>query len=353
MVHASLTLLLESRRHGQDRLARCARTQFEEPDPRDPEEPPGGDHRRFGLGQVFAGFRYPLRGGAAALRRVAFHLCAAVPPADGEARRRLDRRFVAGDFDRAEIGVAQPAFDRRHGHRDPRLPAAAFRFDRRAALPERRHRHPAADRAADGRPGARPAAQDQAADPRPLRARQKGRIPQAAAADVPRRFRAGADRRRNLRPLRRAAGARQAEETRHRPDRRPAGGQGRARETGRQLARNRLAGGRRPGGAGGRRAAGRADVAELLLPAVRLQPARNFAAAFLLQQPARRLSGLLRPRQPDGGRRRQGGGRARAVDRRRRHRPLAVGHLDPAADGRKPGRGNGLQPGHPRGTSCR
>ena len=75
-------------------------------------------------------------------------------PADGEAGRRLDRRPVAGDLDRAEVGVEEPALDGRHGDRDPRLPAPALRLDRRAALPELRPGDPAADRAADGRPRA-------------------------------------------------------------------------------------------------------------------------------------------------------------------------------------------------------
>ena len=73
--------------------------------------------------------------GPAPLRRVAVGLRAAVPAADGEARRRSDRRAVAGDLDRAEGDLAQPALDRRHGHRDPRLPAPAVRARRRPALP--------------------------------------------------------------------------------------------------------------------------------------------------------------------------------------------------------------------------
>ena len=54
---------------------------------------------------------------------------------DGQARRRLHRGPVAGDLDRPEVGVAQPALDGRHDHRDLRLPAAALRPHRRAALP--------------------------------------------------------------------------------------------------------------------------------------------------------------------------------------------------------------------------
>ena len=101
-------------------------------------------------------------------------------PADGEAGRRLDRRAVAGDLDRAEVGVQEPALDGRHGHRDPRLPAAALRLGRRAALPELRPDHPAADRAADGRPGAGAARGHAARALRALRARQEGRVQEAA-----------------------------------------------------------------------------------------------------------------------------------------------------------------------------
>ena len=60
-----------------------------------------------------------------------------------------DRGPVAGDLDRAEGDLAQPALDRRHRHRDPRLPAPAVRARRHAALPRPR---PAAARR---RPSAR------------------------------------------------------------------------------------------------------------------------------------------------------------------------------------------------------
>ena len=78
-----------------------------------------------------------------------------VPRPDGQARRRLHRGPVAGDLDRPEVGVAQPALDRRHDHRDLRLPAPALRAHRRAALPELRAGHHPPDAAADRRPRAR------------------------------------------------------------------------------------------------------------------------------------------------------------------------------------------------------
>ena len=91
-----------------------------------------------GLGQVVARLRHDLRGRAAPVRRVAVGLRPAVPRADGEAGRRSDRRPVAGDLDRAEDDRLESALDGRHGHRNLRLPAAALRQHRRAALPQLR-----------------------------------------------------------------------------------------------------------------------------------------------------------------------------------------------------------------------
>ena len=98
----------------------------------------GGHHRPVRIGQVVAGVRHDLRRGPAPLRRVAQRLRAAVPRADGQAGRRLDRGPVAGDLDRSEDDVAQPALDGRHGHRDLRLPAPAVGARGQAALPHLR-----------------------------------------------------------------------------------------------------------------------------------------------------------------------------------------------------------------------
>ena len=59
-----------------------------------------------------------------------------------------------GHRHRAEGDLAQPALDRRHGHRDLRLPAPAVRARGRAPLPRSRHRPLGADREPDGGPGA-------------------------------------------------------------------------------------------------------------------------------------------------------------------------------------------------------
>ena len=109
---------------------------------------------------------------------VALGLRPPVPRDDAEAGRRPDRRPVAGDRHRAEDDVEEPALDRRHGDRDPRLHAPALGA----------HRHPlfAGDRPADrepdgepdGRPGARPARAHAPLSARADRARPQGRIPQ-------------------------------------------------------------------------------------------------------------------------------------------------------------------------------
>ena len=117
-----------------------------------PREQARRDHRAVRLGQVVARLRHALRRGPAALRRVAVGLRAAVPRADGEARRRLHRGPLAGHLDRPEDDLAQPALDGRHRHRDLRLPAPALRARRPPALPRLRP----ADRRPVGRADRRP-----------------------------------------------------------------------------------------------------------------------------------------------------------------------------------------------------
>ena len=176
--------------------------------PRRPRAQPEGRHRRaaaerarlrhraLGLRQVEPRLRHDLRGGAAPLRRVALRLRAPVPADDGEARRRLDRRALAGDLDRPEDDVAQPALDGRHGHRDLRLPAPPLRARRAAALPDLR----AADRRAVARPdrraGARAARGHEVHRQRAGRARPEGRVPRRARGAPQRRLHARQGRRR-------------------------------------------------------------------------------------------------------------------------------------------------------------
>ncbi len=106
---------------------------------------------------------------------------------DGQARRRLHRGAVAGDLDRPEVRLAQPAVDRRHDHRGLRLPPAALRPHRRAALPERRHAGRAPDSPADRRPGARAPRRHALPGARAGRAGPQGRVRVAARRPVARR----------------------------------------------------------------------------------------------------------------------------------------------------------------------
>ena len=182
-------------------------------------------HRALRLREVEPCLRHDLRRGPAPLRRVALGLRAPVPADDGEARRRLDRRPLAGDLDRPEDDLAQPALDRRHRHRDLRLPAPALRARRAAALPDLR----AADRRAvdrlDRRADPRAARGDALHGQRAGRARPQGRVPRAVRGAAQRGLHARQGRRRAA-PARGAAGARQEVQAHDRGRRRPARDEG-------------------------------------------------------------------------------------------------------------------------------
>ena len=134
------------------------------PEPRRPHpaRPPGRDHGALGLGQVLARLRHALRRGPAPLRRVALGLRAPVPRADGEARRRLDRRPLAGDRDRAAHG--RPGTRARRSAPSPRSTTTCGCSSRgsgsRTARLREADREP--DRAADHRPRARRSARARA-----------------------------------------------------------------------------------------------------------------------------------------------------------------------------------------------
>ena len=85
------------------------------------------DHRRLRLGKEHPRLRHPLRRGTAALRGESLRLCAAVPRADGKARRGKHRGTLPGHLHRAEDHLQKPPLHRRHRHRDLRLPAPALR----------------------------------------------------------------------------------------------------------------------------------------------------------------------------------------------------------------------------------
>ena len=121
--------------HGRNPHPRRAHAQPQEHQSRSAAQQADRHHRPVRLRQILARLRHPVRRRPAALCRIAVGLRAPVPAIDGKAGRRPDRRPVAGDFDRAESHLAQPALDRRHRHRNPRLPAPAVRARRHALLP--------------------------------------------------------------------------------------------------------------------------------------------------------------------------------------------------------------------------
>ncbi len=261
--------------------------------------------------------------GPAPLRRVALGLRPPVPEPGREARRRLDRGAVAGDLDRAEVGVAQPALDGGHGHRDPRLPAAALRLDRPPALSRVRQADPAADGAADGRP-------------HPGAARGHPAHALRAATCAARRASTAA----SSRSWRRRASCARASTARRSSSPATCRGSTSRRSTRSRSwsialvvkdgLRQRLADSLETALAVGSglvivAAAGHAGgdpVAELLLRRLRRQPDRGDAATVLVQQPLRRLLRVHRPRHAAPHRRgeadRRPGGARSTVARSRR-----------------------------------
>ena len=189
-------------------------------------------HRAVRLRQVQPGVRHDLRRRAAPVRRVAVGLRQAVPRPDGQARRRLHRRAVPGRLDRPEGRQPQPALDGRHGHRGLRLPAAAVRQDRQAALPGLRPADRQADAAADRGPGAGVRRGHQVPGARAGHPRPQGRVHRAAprAADQGLLARQGGRRddqaRRRDQRGGQASGAEEVREAHDRGDRRPAVGEG-------------------------------------------------------------------------------------------------------------------------------
>ncbi len=162
---------------------------------RHPAQQARGHHGPVGVGEVVARIRHAVRRRAAPLRRVAVRVRPAIPRADGKARRRPDRRSVAGDFHRAEDHRFEPALDGRHRHRDLRLPPPAVRQHRRPALPELRPRNRLAVARAHRRPGddlspGHAHQRDGADRPRP-----QGRVQEGAAGAAHARLHQGAHRR--------------------------------------------------------------------------------------------------------------------------------------------------------------
>ena len=87
----------------------------------------GHHHWRQRIGEVVARLRHHLRRRTAPVRRVVVGVRAAVPRAHGEAGRRSHRGHLSGDRHSSEEQRPQPALDRRHDDRNPRLHATAVR----------------------------------------------------------------------------------------------------------------------------------------------------------------------------------------------------------------------------------
>ena len=203
-----------------------------------------------------------------------------------------------GHLDRAEGHVAQPALDRRHRHRDLRLPARAVRARRRAALPGPRAGARGPVRQPDGRPGARAARGHGRAAARAGGAGPQGRARGGVRPAARPGFRAG-DGRRQAGRTRGKAEARSTPPALDRRRRRPPEGARRRVAAARGIVRDgaRARAGRRARRLPRRARAGADRLLEpLRLHGVRLQPRRARAAALLVQQPERRLRHLRRPR---------------------------------------------------------
>ncbi len=277
--------------------------------------------RPLGLREVLARVRHDLRGGSAAVRRVALRIRAPVPADDGEARRRLDRRALAGDLHRPEDDLAQPALDGRHGHGDLRLPAAAVCAHRPAALPDLR----APDRGAVARPdrraGAAPRRRHEVHGERSGRARPQGRVQGHPGGAAPRRLHAREGRRRAAAP-RGGDRPRQEVQAHDRGRRRPARDEGRSPAAAHAVRRDGDVACRGARGHRRRRRRRAHLLREPRVPRSRRLAARARAARVLVQLAARSMSPLHRARRAARDRPRSPRSRYVALDRGGRARPV-------------------------------
>ncbi len=317
-----------------------ARAQPEERGSRDPARRPRRVHGAVGLGQVLARLRHDLCRRPAPLRGEPVGLRAAISRDDAEAGRRPHRRPVARHLHRAEDDVEEPALDRRHRHRDLRLPAPAVCARRRALFARNRPADREPDRVADGRPRAGAARGHAHLPAGPHRARAEGRVQEGARRVPEKGLPARQGRRRVLRDRGRAQ-ARQEVQARHRRGGGSARDPGRHRNAARGQLRDRArAVGRHRGRRARRQAAarirdqGRQQVEEryararhlfgaLRLPRVGLHHRRDRAAPVLVQRPGRRLPHLRRARHGIAVRARPR--RARCLAQPFRRRDLSVG----------------------------
>ncbi len=208
----------------------------------------------------------------------------------------FDRGPVAGDLDRAENDLAQPALDGRDGDRDIRLHAPPMGACRRPVFAGDRFADRQPDRVADGRPRHGDARGHAALPARPDRARTQGRIPQGVDRPAQTRLSAGQDRRQDGR-ARRGRRAQKKPQARHRGRRRPHRRVARPWQPARRFVRDRTRPRRRDRHHRKRRF-GRGDdlFSEIRLPGVGIYDPGDRAAAVLVQQPVWRLPGLRRAR---------------------------------------------------------
>ena len=234
-----------------------------------------------------------------------------------------------GGLDRPEVDLEEPPLDRRHHHRGLRLPPAALRPRRPAALPGLRRADRAADAAADRRPGARargghPLPGAGAGDPRP-----QGRVRRAVPAAPDQGLLPGPGRRRDAR--RSTEPPKLDKQKKHTievvVDRLAVKASSKRRLTDSVETALGLAGGlvvarlRRPAGEGPRP---RAEV--LREDGLPQRPPVDIdelePRSFSFNSPVRRLPRVPRARHPDGG-------RPRAGRPRRRRRPSARARSSP------------------------
>ncbi|CAA9357123.1 MAG: Excinuclease ABC subunit A, partial [uncultured Gemmatimonadetes bacterium] len=276
-----------------------------------PQEPgpgsaaPRGDrgHGAVGVGEVVARLRHGVRGGAAQVRGVAFHVRQAVPRPDGEAGRGPRGRHLARGGHRAAQPHQDVALHRGHGDRGVRLPAPAVGAGGPHLLPRPAPRRPLRPR---DPPGQRADGHRRHAGP-PGRHPRHGVLPPAVVGARDARAGGGEPARPGLRA--RAGGRRRdppgrASRGRGPDARRRAAGGGGPRQGGCRAVRppGRLAGHRVHGGGGRGRGGARGNGAAALhrplpLPGPPADRVRHpVAAALLVQQPVRELPGVHRLR---------------------------------------------------------
>lgn len=324
-----------SLKKGTDRRGRpshrpwSARAQPEECLARPPARLAHRLHGLVGVGQVLPRLRHDLRRGPAALRGVPVLVRPAVPRPDGQAGRGLHRGSLPGCLHRPEVDLAQPALDGRHHHRGLRLPAAAVRAHRQAALPRVPPSHHTPVAAGHRRQGAGAPGGEPLPGPVAAGARAQGRVRRPLRRPPDQGIQPCPGRRRDD-PAQRTADPEEAGEAHHRGGHRPSHGEGLRQAPPHRLGGDRPRPGRRHGRARlrrpprGRPRARAYVLGAPVLPVRRSVLRRAGAPLLLLQLAVRRLSRVHRHRYADGGRPRADRPGRGQVPRRGRHPRLVA-----------------------------